>query len=124
GAEDAGAVHGDVEAAEEVLRRGDIGDDAGLVGDVGPEVADVGLAEFGDGGRALVVVDIEQGGLAAVGDQVTGHGQAEAGNAAGDHGAGGCELHGNSCGPKTAILPDADGTAGTSAAGAVPLAAQ
>src|SRR3546814_2118296 len=75
GAEDAGAVDGGVEPAEELLRRGDVGDHAVLVGDVGPEVAGVGLAQRGDGRRALLVVDVEQRGLAAVGDDARGHGQ-------------------------------------------------
>ena len=93
GTEDAGAVHRHVQAAEEVLRCGDIGDDAGFVGDIGAEIACVGLAESGDGGRALVVVDVEQGDLAAMGDQVLRHREAEAGDATGDHGAGIGKLH-------------------------------
>ena len=92
GAEDAGAVDRGVQPAEELLRGGDVGGDAGLVGDVGAEVARVGFAEFGDRGGALVVVDVEQRDLAAVGDQVLGDGEAEAGNAAGDDGADGCRV--------------------------------
>ena len=45
---------------------------------------------------AFVRIDIEQGDLAAVGNQVLGHGKAETGDAAGDHGADVGELHGES----------------------------
>src|SRR5690606_31947318 len=84
------------EAAEELARCSHVGDHAGLVADVGAEIAGLVVAQFGDGGGALVVVEIEQRDLAAVGDQVAGHGEAEAGDAAGDDGAGGLELHGGS----------------------------
>ena len=69
GAEDAGAVHGDVEATEEILRGGDVGGHAVLVGHVGAEVARVRLAERGDGIGRLVIVDVEQGDAAALRDQ-------------------------------------------------------
>jgi hypothetical protein len=45
---------------------------------------------------ALVLVDVEQGDRAAVGDQVLGDGMAEAGGATGDDGLDVGKLHGNS----------------------------
>jgi hypothetical protein len=93
GAEDARAVDRRIQATEELLRRGDIRGHAGFIGHVGAEVADIGLAQVGDGGSALVVVDVEQRRLAAAGDEAAGHGQAQAGDATGDDGAGIGKLH-------------------------------
>ena len=50
-------------------------------------------AEGGNRGRALVVVDVEQRDLRAVGEEMTGHGMAEPGDAAGDDGLDLVELH-------------------------------
>jgi hypothetical protein len=93
-AEDAGAVDRGIEPAEEVPGRVQVGLHAGLVGDVGAEVARVAGAEFGHGGRALVVVDVEQRDPGAARNQMLGNGQAEAGNATGDDGAHVGNLHG------------------------------
>jgi hypothetical protein len=75
GAEDAGAVDRRIQAAEKFLRRGHVGGHAGLVGDVGAEVARAAFPQLGHGRRALVVVDVEQRDLGAVGDQVRGNRQ-------------------------------------------------
>ena len=76
------------------MRGSDIRGHAGFVGDVALEERGLVGAEFGDRSRAFFLVDVEQGDLAAMGDQVLGHGEAEAGNATSDDGADGCGLHG------------------------------
>ncbi len=64
-----------------------------LIADVDVEIAGLVGTQPGNGGSALVVVEVEQGHLAALGDEVLGHGQAEAGDAASDHGTYGRQLH-------------------------------
>lgn len=93
---DAGAVDGDIEAAEEPGRLVDGRGHRVFVGDIDAHVARMGLAQLGHGGGALVVVEIEQHHLAAVRDQMTRGRQAQAGRAAGDDGAGVGQLHGES----------------------------
>ncbi len=65
----------------------------GLIADVDVEIAGVVGTQPGNGGGALGVVEVKQGHLAALGDEVLGHGQAEAGDATSDHGTYGRQLH-------------------------------
>src|SRR5690606_25698711 len=100
--EDAGAVHHHVQSAQEFAGGGQVGGHAGLIGDVGGEVAGVPGAQLGDRSRALFVIEIEQRDLAAIGDEELGNTEAEAGNAAGDDGTNGGQLHWNNPAEKRA----------------------
>ena len=93
GTEYAGAVDGRIQAAQELAGCGHVRGHAFFIGDIGTEIARIAVTQFSHGCVALVVIDVEQGDLAALGDQMLRHGQAKAGNAAGDDGTGVGKLH-------------------------------
>jgi hypothetical protein len=80
-----------------VVRGGDVGADTIFGGDVGAEETRR-RTQLLCGGMALLVVDVEQCNLTAVGDKMLRHRVAETGGAAGDDCLDLIELHGKSLG--------------------------
>ena len=94
--QDAGAVDARIQATQKIFGGGYVLAHLCFGGDIGLKEAGMLGTQFRNRRCAFVRIDIEQGDLAAVGNQVLGHGKTETGDAAGDHGADVGELHGES----------------------------
>src|SRR3546814_20563585 len=77
---------GDVQTAQKCLRLHYVVRNLRLGADIGAQVDRVIGTQFGDGIAGFFVVDVEQGNLAAVRDQMLSNSEAEAGDAARDDG--------------------------------------